>query len=340
MLYVTTRSDADAYTAHRALTTDLAPDGGQFVPRQAPCFDEKDLAAAASRSFNENITHVLNLLWDAELTARDVGFAIGERSASILDLDSRTRIAELWRGSDCTFDDTVNRLLHLLTPEGTAGQWCTMSVRIAMLYSVYAELAAAGETSLMDLAVPSFDFQMPMAAWYARAWGLPIGRIIVACNENNAPWSLLHLGEMRTDIPVRHTMTAACDQAVPAGLERLIHAVLGREEAKKFQRACADGGLYELELSQQNALRRGLSVAVISRRRTAFMIPNLYRSGRWKPDPYAAMAYAALSDHRARAGDTGRALVIAEEHPVYSADLLAHLLTVPAEQLRRRLEKL
>lgn len=342
MLYVTTRSDRDTFPAHAAMTADFAPDGGQFIPRQVPCFDEKELAAASQRTFNENIAYVLNLLSGAELTARDVGFVIGERSAHILDLDSRTMIAELWRDTDCSFDENVNRLFRLLVKDLDAepGQWFVMSVRIAMLFAVYAALAGKGIAMPLDLAVPSFDFQIPMAAWYARAWGLPIGRIVCACNENNAPWSLLHLGEMRTDMPVRHTITSACDQAVPAGLERLIHAVLGAGEVQKYLSAQKNGGLYELEVSQRDALRQGLSVAVISRRRIQFMIPNLYRSGRWKPDPYAAMAYAALCDHRARAGETGKALVIAEAHPKYSADLLADMLTVPAEQLRRRLEKL
>lgn len=342
MLYVTTRSDADAYTAHHAMTADRAPDGGQFVPRQTPCFDEAELAAAAGRSFSGNIAHVLNLLFGSELTARDVGYVIGERSAHMLDLDSRTMIAELWRGADCSFEETASRLFRLLVSgaEGVPGQWFTQSLRIAMLFAVYAKLAGEGIAMPLDLAVPSFDFQIPMAAWYARAWGLPIGRIICACNENNAPWNLLHLGEMRTDLSVRHTVTAACDQALPNGLERLIHGALGYGEVEKYLTVCKSRGLYELETSQQETIRRGLSVAVISRRRTNFMIPNLYRSGRWNPDPYAAMAYAALCDHRARAGETGKALVIAWEHPMYAADVLADMLTVPAEQLRRRLEKL
>ena len=326
------------------MTRDLGPDGGQFLPRQMPAFTESDLNDMARQPFNDNVARVLNLLFDAALTGRELDLAVGKRSAGILDLDSRTMAAEIWKDGDCAFEETARRVFRLLAKDAAdvPGQWFVLSLRIAMLFGIFAELMAKGIVSAeqpMDVAVPSMDFQLPMAAWYARSWGLPIGTIICACNENDAAWSLIHLGQTRTDLPVRHTITPACDQALPAGLERLIHAVLGAGEVGKYGSIRKNGGLYELELSQQESLRSGLSVAVISRRRLEFMVPNLYRTGRWTPDPYAAMAYAALADHRSAAGETGKALIIAEEDPVYSVDTLAGILTMPADHLRRRLDR-
>ena len=345
MLYVTTRTDRDAFTAHRAMTCGHGPAGGQFLPRQTPRFGAEDLRAGAGRSFNENIAWVLNRLYRCDLTGRDIELVAGARGAGLTDLTSRTIAAEIWRGSDCSFDDLVLRIFQLLVkdPGETPGQWFIMSLRIAVFFAVFAELTAEGlvsEQEPMDVALPSLDFQLPMAAWYARAWGLPIGHIICACNENNAPWSLLHQGEMRTDTPLCHTVTAACDQAVPAGLERLIHAVLGTDEVRRYLAAVEAGRPYTLDPDQRDALRAGMSVWVVSQRRMEFTVPNLYRAGRWQPDPYAAMAYTALEDHRSRAGDTGRALILSEESPVRSAELLARLLHTRAGELRRRLKNL
>ena len=340
MLYVTTRSHRDAYTHHRALTADLCPDGGQFLPRQMPAFTAEDLKDMAERSFSENIAHVLNLLYRTELTGRDIELVIGKGSAGLLDLDSRTVVSRIWQAADGTFEDTVRRLFYLIVqePEEKLGRWFPMSVRIAMLCAIFGELMAEGVEMPVDLAVPSMDFQLPMAAWYARSWGLPIGVIICACNENNAPWSLLHQGELRADDLI-HTITPACDQAVPTGLERLIHATLGVDEVGRYLAALEAGRLYKLEPFQQEQLRSGVSVSVISRRRTEFMIPNIYRAGLWQPDLYAVMAWAALADHRARAGETGKALILAEENPLYCVDALARILTMPAEHLRRNLLK-
>ena len=186
----------------------------------------------------------------------------------------------------------------------------------------------------MDVAVPSMDFLYPMALWYARSWGLPVGRIICACNENNAPWSLLHQGEMRTDAPVRHTYTAACDQAVPAGLERLIHGTLGQEEVLRYAKQVEKRRMYTLTAAQQAVVRAGMSVCVVSQRRMEFMVPNLFQPEQWCPDPYTAMAYTALVDHRSHSGETGRALLLSEEDPVFSAEMLAKVIGVPADILR------
>lgn len=344
MLYVTTRSDRDAYTDHWVLTHDLAPDGGQFLPRTVPHFDEGALGEVASRSFNQNVAFILSLMFRRRITGWDVDLTIGKRPMNIVELNSRTMVAEVWRNSDWCFDQFVERLFRLFVeaPEIKPSQWFRMSVRIAVLFGIYGELMARGTVSLaqpLDIAVPSFDFQFPMAAWYARSWGLPIGRIICCCNENNGPWTLLHQGELRTDLEPKETFTAACDQAVPAGLERLIDGVLGRGETRRYVGAVESRRRYKLEPEQRELLRRGLSVSVVSQRRMTFMIPNIYRTGRWIPDPYSAMSYAGLVDHRARPGDTGMALIISEEDPIFSVEMLSRIIGISEEQLRGQLEK-
>ena len=51
----------------------------------------------------------------------------------------------------------------------------------------------------MDISVVCGNFDLPMSAWYARAWGLPIGNIICCCNENGNLWNLIHHGQFRQD---------------------------------------------------------------------------------------------------------------------------------------------
>ena len=339
MLYVTTRTDRDAYTAHRAMLGGAAPDGGQFLPRVSPAFGREVLDAVAGRSFSDNVAWVLSQLWGRKISGWDIDVELGKQSVSIRDLDSRTIAAEIWHDPEVSFQDLALRMFRMMVndPMEKPGQWFYVSLRIALIFGVFAELAARGEVSSdkpLDIAVPSFDFQYPMALWYARRWGLPIGRIICACNENNAPWTLLHQGEMRTDAPLRHTYTAACDQTVPGGLERLIHAVLGPDEALRYASLLGKQRMYTLNAAQQNLLRRGVSVCVVSQRRMEFMLPNLFAPGHWTPDPYAAMAYTALVDHRAHAGKTGKALILSEGHPIFYAEMLSEAMGVSADQLR------
>ena len=339
MLYVTTRSDRDAYTANHAMMGDRAPDGGQFVPMAPPYLGPSALEAAAGRSFHENVAGLLNQFWDSNLTSWDIDLHIGKLPVNFRDLNSRTMVAEIWHNGDFSFQEIAQRLFHLVSgdPFQQPGQWFEMSLRIAQLFGIFAILSAKGLVSQekpLDVAVPSFDFQYPMALWYARSWGLPIGRIICACNENNAPWGLLHQGEIRTDMNLRRTYTAACDQTVPAGLERLICATLGTEEVQRYARTLERRRMYTITAVQQAAMRAGMSVCVVSQRRMEFMIPNLFQPDQWCPDPYTAMAYTALVDHRSHSGETGKALLISEEDPIFSAEMLAKAMGVSADTLR------
>ena len=339
MLYVTTRGGSEIVTAHWAMTHD--PDAGQLIPRQEIRFD----GDIAKRSFNQNIAYALELLFQEKISAWDVDMALGKHPVDLMDLNSRTVEARLWWGADRGFSQFVDRLFRIFSadPLERPSTWFILSVRIAVLTGVIGKMMAEGriaEGETIDISVPSMDFQFPMAAWYARKWGLPIGRILCCCNENNAPWALLHQEELRTDLPVRHTPTAACDQSVPAGLERLIYAVIGPAEAERFAQAVENRQRYRMEAEHQRLLREEMAVTVVSQRRLRFLMPNLYRDGVWTPDPYTAMSFAGLVDHRAHTGETGRGLIICQEDPMFHAAVLEKELGISEEMLRHRLGRM
>lgn len=340
MLYVTTRTDRDAFTPYCAMTHDVGPKGGQFLPIAAPFFAEAELQALAERSFHENVAHLLSQLHRRPLSGWDLDLSVGKHPLTVQHLNSRTIMAEVWQDPQRDFEGLTADIFRLLVkdPAEQPGPWFTLSLRIAMLFGVFGQLLAQGLVSAeepLDVAVPSCDFQYPMAVWYAKQWGLPIGRIICCCNENNAPWSLLHQGELRTDTAVQHTMTPACDQAVPTGLERLIYGVLGPDAVTRYVGAVESGRLYEPEQEAVELLRRDFWVSVVSRRRMRFMIPNICPPEDRILNPYTVMSYAGLVDYRSRAGETGNALILSEESPIFHTGMLSEVLDIPEDDLRR-----
>ena len=61
MLYVTTRTNNDAFTAARAMNMDRGADGGLFVPFHLNTFSRQEIAALADKSFGQNVADILNL---------------------------------------------------------------------------------------------------------------------------------------------------------------------------------------------------------------------------------------------------------------------------------------
>ena len=214
------------------------------------------------------------------------------------------------------------------------------AVGIAVLFGIFGEFARAGITEhekRVDISVVCGNFDLPMSAWYARAWGLPIGNIICCCNENGNLWNLIHHGQFRTDTVSVPTGTPEADVTLPAGLERLIYACGGLAEVDIYLDACRRGGMYCPRDSVLPRLGEGLDVSVVSSRRMISTISGIRGSAGYLLSPYAALAYAGLLDFRGRTGESCHALVLAEKSPICDAGTVAGALGVSEDALEQYL---
>lgn len=333
MLYVTTRTKDDVFTAARSMNLDRGTDGGLFIPFHLPVFSRQEISALAEKSFGQNVADFLNLFFSTKLSGWDVDMAIGRLPVRHSTMNYRIIVSELWHNADCRFSKVVEALAERIHPDGQIigppSNWVKTAVRIAVLFGVFGELQKAGEIrsdSPVDIAVPTGDFALPMAAWYCRKMGLPIGTIICGCNENRALWELLHRGQMDTGVFAVNTNTPEDDYAIPPDLERLICECCGQEEAGSFFWSCTEGGTYAPAEINAEAIRRGMFAAVVSKDRVSTIIPSVYRTNQYVFDPYAALAYGALADYRARKGMSNRALILCERDPSRYAQTISKII--------------
>ena len=228
MQYVTTRNKDKLYSCLHALNDDRAPDGGFYIPAEEVRFTREQVESFAMKNPNQALAEILNLLFGCELNRWDVDFSVGRYPVRLSSMVRRIAIAECWHNLDWEFSRTVRDLSALV--RGTrdsrmgVGDWFEIAVRIGVLFGIFGELmrdGIAAPDKTVDVAVPSGNLQAVMAAWYARSWGLPIGQIILCCNENNNLWTLIRQGELRFGLPVKETSTPECDREIPDDLERL-----------------------------------------------------------------------------------------------------------------------
>lgn len=346
MLYVTTRLDQDAYTAHRALTESRAPDGGFYTPMQLPVFSQAEIARLGEKTFSRNVADIVNLFFGSELDSWAVEFAIGRYPVKLAPVSPRATIAETWHNPLWRFERLARGIEKAICQSdqisAAPSDWLMIASRIAVLFGIFGELIRDGTIDpgvSVDVAVPSGNLSACVAACCARTMGLPISTVVVCCNENSAPWWLLHKGELRTDVQTIKTATPACDYAVPEGLERLIHSALGEAEVMKFLTIGENRGNYYLEPWQTEQLRKGIYVSVVSENRMESMISTLYRTSGYVADPCTALVYGGLIDYRSRTGEGRYALILSEESPAFSLNLVAKGLgTTPAE-LKKHIDR-
>ena len=345
MLYVTTRVADDAFTAFKALTENRGPEGGFFVPIRLPAYDPDEIAQLAEKTFSQNVAEMLNLFFGTKLDGWSVELGIGRYPVGLVGLNGRVIAAKAWQNPVYRFERLVAGVEKLVRQSDQINHrpsdWLMIASRIAVLFGIYGQLMENGTVSKnqkIDLSVPSKDLSPLLAAWYAKSMGLPIGTIVCSCNENHAVWNLFHKGELRTDAIAMATHTPDCDYAVPADLERLIFAVSGHNEVKRFCEACRTGGTYGAAPELTEKLREGIYISVVSPRRMASTIPNLYKTTGFLADPYTALAFSGLTDYRAATGVSGPALIISEESPLFSLDLVAQCMNMLPAQLKELLD--
>ena len=346
MLYVTTRSRNDAFTAARIMNQDRGGDGGLFIPYRLPAFTPEEIYEMSRGSFPEVVAQMLNLFFSTKLTAWDVDMTMGRGAVRLRELRYRLQVAELWHNPENSFDRCVYALAKRVHPDGELicgpSDWTQMGVRISVLFGIFADLIRSEQVRFdktVDVAVPCGDFSLPMAVWYGRRMGLPIGTILCGCNENCAVWDLFHRGQLDTRMPVVSTTTPEADVSVPKDLERLICETCGQQEAMSFSFSCDDEGTYAPDPEMMAQIRSGMYAAVISCDRVATIIPNMYQANQYILDPYSALAFGALSDYRARNGSSRTVLMLCEKGPVYCSEAVSDAMQIPVRELKNLVSK-
>lgn len=343
MLYATTRSNNDVHTAYKVIHQDCATDGGLFIPLTMPKLDAQAIAALKDRSCGQNMAEILNLFFSCGITGWDVDFAIGRNALQNFSVSNRLMIAELWHNSHWSFAHVVQSVSDRLRKEqiGQApSNWVNMAVRIAALFGLYGMLLSAEQIDTkmpLDIATASGDFAMPMAAWYAREMGLPIGNIICGCNANGNVWELFHRGQMNTAALAVKTSTPGADLVLPRDLERLVCGAMGMEENERYLECCRLGGMFKTHELLFEKLREGFFASVNSDNRVKSTIMNFYRSYSYILSPYAALAYGSLSDYRSKTGESRMALLISESSPVRDDRFVAEAMHISIRELEKML---
>lgn len=325
MLYVTTRNKFDTYTVHKANQSDRGPDGGLYLPFRMPEWNKEDLLSLLEQPFCQRVANILNLFFNAQLTAWDVELCGGKSPVALVPMSHRILVAEMWHNTDLDYARLESRLAARICghedTERKATSWVGIAIRIAMLFGVYGELPA---NTVFDIAVATEDFAAPMAAWYARKIGLPIGNII--CSHDNASvWNLLHQGQVRTD------------EDLPENLERLIMATQGIEENLRYCEICETGRIYATHPGTLEDLRQGMYATVCSQDRVNALIPSVYRMANYIMSPKTALAYSGLQDYRAKTGENRLALILSDRSPAGDSKRVAACMEITEQQLREKL---
>ncbi|MBD9526795.1 threonine synthase [Paracoccus sp. PAR01] len=143
---------------------------------------------------------------------------------------------------DGTFDDCQARLKDLFNDHefrdgvGLAGvnsiNWARVLAQIVYYFTAAASLGAPLRE--VDFTVPTGNFGDVFAGSIAKAMGLPIGRLVVATNQNDILHRALSTGEYRTGT-VEPSISPSMDIQVSSNFERALWLAYGQDGAAVSQ---------------------------------------------------------------------------------------------------------
>lgn len=312
MLYATTRSKYNTYTAQRALKQDRAPDGGLYVPMQLLEYSAEQLEAFANRDSAGIIADILNAYFNRQIPGRDVARILGPYIPGIRTMTHKIVVGECWLKPQGSIDDWEKPLAELYSAnqqENTVGEWFRIAVRIAALFALYGRIRAEGVVPAgagsFDAAVSDNDPIGLMAVVYAAAMGLPVRNIVCCCEDESSVWELIRSAQLKFKAPDR----------LRGGIERLIHFSFGPNEATRYANAAKS---YRPMRGDRLNIGCGIEACVVGSYRIPAAIVNLHTTSGYLLGSENAALYCGIMDYRASTGNHGTALLFAPAGPLHT----------------------
>lgn len=196
--------------------------------------------------------------------------------------------------------------------------WARIAAQSAYFHLASNTLAAAGD---VHFAVPSGNFGDAFSAYVAKKMGAPIGRIVVAVNENDILARALNTGRYERTAS-KATISPAMDIQAPSNFERLVFDALSRDADRTrglYQQFAQTGG-FDVPREALHYMRTYFSAAALTEDETRMAMSH-YAEGGALICPHTAIAWQSVAKlAEADAPQNGPLVTLATAHPAKFPD--------------------
>ena len=189
-----------------------------------------------------------------------------------------------------------------------------LAPQVVYYFRAYGDLLKAGRIAPGDkvnFVVPTGNFGDILAGYFAKAMGLPVGRLVCASNANDVLTEFISTGRYDRRRPFYKTTSPSMDILVSSNLERLLF-LLSRDSAYVaglMQQLSADGA-YQLSGELLDKLQQDFSCGCCDDQGAADVIGRLWREQHYLCDPHTAVAWSVAEQLDAELRGTGAPTVV------------------------------
>jgi threonine synthase len=213
--------------------------------------------------------------------------------------------------------------------------WGRLLPQIAYYVSAYADMVAAGGVVAgqpMDICVPTGNFGNILGAYYAKKLGVPIGRMIVASNENRVLADFIASGVY--DISDRQFVTTpspSMDILISSNLERLLYEITrDSDTVAGWMASLASEGRFQVDHATFREIRELFSADYVGNDESLDTIREVHGDSGYLMDPHTAVAWEVAERMRER----DPVLVVSTAHwAKFGGDVYKALAELPYDEV-------
>ena len=189
-----------------------------------------------------------------------------------------------------------------------------LAPQVVYYFRAYGDLVKAGRIApggKVNFVVPTGNFGDILAGYFAKAMGLPVGRLVCASNANDVLTEFISTGRYDRRRPFYKTTSPSMDILVSSNLERLLF-LLSRDSAYVaglMQQLSADGA-YQLSGELLDKLQQDFSCGCCDDQGAADVIGRLWREQHYLCDPHTAVAWSVAEQLDTELRGTGAPTVV------------------------------
>ncbi|MEG0874904.1 MAG: threonine synthase [Clostridiales bacterium] len=198
--------------------------------------------------------------------------------------------------------------------------WGRLLPQIVYYFKAYGAMVKSGAVSMgeaINVVVPTGNFGNILAGYYAKAMGLPLGRLVCASNKNNVLTDVLNDGEYNKNRDFYRTVSPSMDILISSNFERFVFEMNGRDAdaLKSLYADLNDKGSYQLTEDTLKAMQDIMSGYFTDEDTTLATIGDVYKKYDYLMDTHTAVAVNAWEEYLTQHKGAAPAVVASTANP-------------------------
>lgn len=277
-----------------------------------------------------------------KLTAVQEGFNLHGAGVRAGEPDTQLNVRELLNNVEYQEKLTNNGFRFSTAGTGNIG---VIAAYVGNLFFIYGQMVNASRIQAGDaitLSIPTGSMAEAMAAVYAKKLGLPVGKIVLACNENSILPEFMESGSYDADVEFTETLTPSMNVADPTNLERLLYELTGGDTSAvaNYMNSIQWMGGYDIADEQKEQMNEWFFCTSVSDEEAEAEMKRAYDNGGNILDPHAAAASTALHTYQQESGDQTPAVILGTVSPLKTAEIVLNAIGEPESDPAAAVEKL